>query len=145
MFLLNVLTHQACVSTWLWVFFWLCRHMKHVCRPVYEFPSECVDTSYMRVDLSLNFSLTVSILPTCVSTQLEEFSKTSRHTCRICRHSKKKSQRQVDTHARYVDIVRRSIKDRLTHMQHVLTQLEGYVENRTTHKLFVSTQLAEIS
>ena len=32
--------------------------------------------------------------------------------------------RQVDTHAVCVDIVRRILKDRSTHMQYVLTQLE---------------------
>ena len=50
--------------------------------------------------------------------------QTGRHTCRMCQHDKRNSQRQVDTHAECVDTVRRIIKDRLTHMQHVLTQLE---------------------
>ena len=36
MFLLIVSAHQAYVSTWLWIFFWLCWHSLHACRPVYE-------------------------------------------------------------------------------------------------------------
>ena len=48
--------------------------------------------------------------------------QTGRHTCQMCQHSKRNSQRQVNTHAECVDTVRRNLKDRSTHMQDVLTQ-----------------------
>ena len=65
--------------------------------------------------------------------------QTSQHTWCMSRHTKQKSQRQVDTHAGSVDTFRENIKDMSTHIYHVPTQLKGYVENRSTHKLCVST------
>ena len=68
--LLAVSTHAAYVWTCLWYFFLMCWHILHVCRPIYEISSDCVDTLCMCVDLSLRIPLSVSTHTSCVSTCL---------------------------------------------------------------------------
>ena len=54
--------------------------------------------------------------------QESEISQTGRHICKECRHTKPKTHRQVDTYARGVDTLDRTLKDRLTRMKEVSTQ-----------------------
>ena len=78
-------THTTCVSICLQQIFKLCRHMLHICRPVFDTSSYCVDTSCMCVDLCLRFLLNVSTHPACVSTCLWEFLLLCRHILHVCR------------------------------------------------------------
>ena len=57
----TVSTHDKYVSTYLWVICLVCRHCLHMCRPVYEFSAQRVDTACIRVDLSVKFSASWSL------------------------------------------------------------------------------------
>ena len=59
--------------------------MLHMCRPVFDTSSYCVDTSYMCVNLSLQFLLTVSTHLACVSTYIWDFFWLCRHILHVCR------------------------------------------------------------
>ena len=54
--------------------------------------------------------------------QESENSKAGQHICKECRHIKPKTNKQVDTYARGIDTLDRTLKDRLTRMKEVSTQ-----------------------
>ena len=111
--------------------FKLCRHMINMCRPVFNISSERVDTSFIRVHLSLSYLLSVSTLLAYVLTCL--------HFCINLLSLIVES--YVDTSSKWVDLLEILQLTVLTHTACVSVCFQRILQTVSTHDKYMSTCL----
>ena len=90
--LLSESTHTSCVSTCLWYFCYLSQCIYHVCRPIFDTSSNCVDACCMCVDLSVDFcflSLSINLSITFILATYDIFLESLWFI--VCHHQNQRS------------------------------------------------------